>query len=79
MLLVSVSEFRANFSKYLLLLINGTEEEIIITRRGKRVVKVVPYELKKNHKRVGAGVGILEDKPYTLDDIDGDIPELFGY
>ena len=76
---VSVYEAKTNFSKYCELLESGAEEEVVVSRYGKKIVKIIRYTEDKPTKRVGAGIGKLADVPYTLDDLDGDIPALFGY
>lgn len=50
---ISISEAKANLSKFIQLLINGKEEMIIISKNGKPVAQLTPIQM-KNSKRIGA-------------------------
>ena len=78
---VNIYEAKTNLSKYLQMLEEGKEEEIIITRYDKKIAKIVLCNEDKDVKRLGAGIGILPDVPYTLDDpeLDAEIAKEFGY
>ena len=48
----SIYEAKTNFSKIIQLLMDGSEDYIIISKNGKPVVQLVPFS-KKNTNRVG--------------------------
>ena len=75
---VNVYDLKTNISKYLELIESGKEEEIIICRYDKKVAVISPYKEGKKKKRLGAAIGILEQKPFSLED-DGTIAKEFGY
>ena len=80
MIRVSVHEMKANFSKIIKWLEEEKENEIIITRYGKDVAVLKPYEQKKKKKRLGAAIGIIEPKEFNLKDPDFDeIYKAMGY
>ena len=76
---VNIYEAKTHLSKYVEMLENGHEEEIILCRYGKKVAKIVLYEEDKETKRLGAAKGILEKLPFSLEDVDGEIAKSFGY
>ena len=78
MLEVNVYEAKVQLSKYLSMLINGNEEEIIVTKNGKPVAKLVPIKPPAK-RRLGAGLLVCEAKPFVLDDPSDNLGELFGY
>ena len=76
---INVYEAKTNLSKYLGKLENGEEKEIIISRYGKKIAKITLYEEDKKKKRLGAAIGILPKKPFSLEDVDEEIAKSFGY
>ncbi len=56
----------------------GKEQEIIITRYGKKVAKLVLFNEDKKAKRLGVAKDVLKEKPFSLED-DGEIAKSFGY
>ena len=54
-------------------------DKIIITRDGKDLVHIVPYQDNQPIKKVrlGAGKGIISDPPDNFDDIDPEIEAMF--
>ena len=76
---VNIYEAKTNLSKYLEMLENGTENEIIICKYDRKIAVITPYIEKKEIKRLGAGNGILEKMPDSIKEGFDDIPGLFGY
>lgn len=74
---VNMYEAKTNLSKYVDMLERGDESEIFLCRRGKKVAKLVLVEDEPKKSLLGAGVGILPDKPYVLDSDEYGIDELF--
>ena len=77
MLKISITEAKKNFSKYIAMVEND-KEKVIITRYGKDVAQISCYEDNKT-KRLGAAKGSLDEKPFSLEDVDGEIAKSFGY
>ena len=75
---VNVYELKTNISKYLELIENGKEKEVIICRYGKKIAVISAYEQNKKTKRLGAAKGVLEQMEFSLED-DGSIAKEFGY
>ena len=74
---VSIREAKANLSKLLRLVETCKEEQIIITRYGKPVVKMVIYSEGSVSKRIGLAKGKLKS-PADLDKYNDEIAALFG-
>ncbi len=76
---VNIYEAKTNLSKYVEMLEKGIEDEVVITRYDKKVAVLKLYKEKPKKKRVGAAIGILEKKEFSLKDPAYNIEELFGY
>ena len=76
---VNIYEAKTNLSKYLEMLENKVEEEIIITRYDKKVAVLKLYQEDNKKKRLGAALGTLEKKEFVLKDPNDKLDELFGY
>lgn len=76
---VNIYEAKTNLSKYLEMLENKVEEEIIITRYDKKVAVLKLYQEDNEKKRLGAALGTLEKKEFVLKDPNDKLDELFGY
>ena len=76
---VNIYEAKTNLSKYVEMLENGQEEEIVLCRYGKKVAKIVLFEESKETMRLGAAKDVLEQLPFSLEDVDGEIAKSFGY
>lgn len=76
---VNIYDLKTNFSKYIELLEKGKEEEIIVSRYGKKVARITLYNEEKKTKRLGAALGKLEYMPFSLEDPDDEIAKSFGY
>ncbi|MCV3738123.1 type II toxin-antitoxin system Phd/YefM family antitoxin [Rhizobium sp. TRM96647] len=77
---VALRDARSNFSKLVRDIQHGAETEIVITRAGKPVARILPVE---NRKRVGRRLGLMQGKfpPLTLEDLnalDPVVASLFG-
>lgn len=75
---MSIKEAQANFSKIIALLERKEESEVIVTREGKPVVKIVLYEEPKSFDSI---IGIAEGKfvvPDNFDEPDDEIARMFG-
>lgn len=76
---ISLYEAKTNFSKIVQLLIDEKEEKIIITKNGKPVVTISPFQ-KKNQKRIGLlkkakgdfDISLEEFNNIEISDFDGD-------
>lgn len=55
---LNVTEAKAKFSDVVERAVRG--EEIIVTKAGKPLVKIVPYEPAKGHRRLGLFAGQIE-------------------
>ena len=74
---VNIYELKTNLSKYIDLLEQGKESEIIICKYDKKIAKISLYE--DDLPRVGAGKAVLKDVAFELKKGFEDIPGLFGY
>lgn len=77
MLAVNISELKRNLSKYIRLLEEGDESEIIICRYNKMIAKISLYE--DGLPRVGAGKKTLKDINFELKKGFENMPKSFGY
>ena len=75
---VNIYEVKTNLSKYLAMIENGEEKEIIICRYGKKIARITLYD-DKRVKRIGAAKGVLESLPFSLEDEGEEIAKSFGY
>lgn len=76
---VNIYEAKTNLSKYVEMLENGSEDEIIITRYDKKVAVLKLYKEESKKKRIGAAIGLLDKKEFVLKDPNDKLDELFGY
>ena len=76
-MIISISKFRKNPSKYIGLLETNKEERIYVSRYGKIILQIEPFNKRK--PIVGLGKGIVEEHDFELKKGFEDIPELFGY
>ncbi len=74
---VSVLEAKTNLSSLVKLIESGKEDQIVISRYGKPVVKMVICNDKPVSKRIGVAKGELK-VPDDLDKYNDEIAELFG-
>ena len=74
---VNILEAKTNLSNLVKLVETGKEEDIIIARYGKPVVKMVLYNDAPVSKRIGAAKGRLKS-PKNLDKFNDEIAEMFG-
>ena len=74
---VNMYEAKTNLSKYVEMLERGDENEIYLCRRGKRVAQLVLHNDSAKKPLIGAGKGILPNKPYVLDSDEYGIDEMF--
>ena len=75
---MNVLEAKTNFSKIIAMLERGEEEEVIVARAGKPVVKVVRYTEPRDFDKI---FGIAKGKIWISDDFDEpdeDIARMFG-
>jgi prevent-host-death family protein len=72
MLQVSVREAKADLSKFIRLVENKGEDEIIIARNGRPVVKIVSIDPVPASKRIG----VAEGKFVVPDDLDAGSEEI---
>ena len=72
---VSVYHARAEFSRLIERALDG--EEIVITRRGKPAVRLVPVEEPRPHRKPGALKGKLELPESFFDPLPDDIIDAF--
>ena len=76
-MLVSILEAKTNLSNIVRLVESGKEEQVIIARYGKPVVKMVVYNDTPVSKRIGVAKGKLRS-PVDLDQYNDEIAEMFG-
>lgn len=74
---VNILEAKTNLSNLVKLVEQGKEEDIIIARYGKPVVKMVLYNDTPTSRRIGVAKGKLKS-PEDLDQYNDDIDEMFG-
>lgn len=74
---VNILEAKTNLSNLVRMVETGQEEQIIIARYGKPVVKMVQYNDVPVSKRIGVAKGKLKS-PEDLDKYNDEIAEMFG-
>lgn len=74
---VNILEAKTNLSSLVKLVEQGKEEDIIIARYGKPVVKMVLYNDAPTSRRIGVAKGKLRS-PEDLDKYNEEIAEMFG-
>lgn len=74
---MNVLEAKTNFSKIIAMLENLEEEEVVVARSGKPVVKVVLIPQVDVSKRIGIAKGKIV-YPEDFDEMNDEIAELFG-
>ena len=74
---VNILEAKTNLSSLVKLVEQGKEEDIIIARYGKPVVKMVLYNDAPVSQRIGIAKGKLKS-PADLDKYNDEIAEMFG-
>ena len=74
---INIYEAKANFSKIIQMIADGTEDVIIISKNGKPTAQITRIA-KKNSKRVGAAKKEMEGFDITVDDLDSIEIEDFG-
>ena len=75
MIKISITELRKHFYKYIKMIEHRDTDSIIVCRYGKPLMDIKPVQEKKSI--IGAGIGILPDKPYVLDSDEYGIEEMF--
>ena len=74
---VSVLEAKTNLSNLIKLVETGKEEQVVIHRYGKPIVKMVVCNETPVSKRIGVAKGKFK-APEDLDKYNGEIADLFG-
>ena len=74
---INIYEAKANFSKIIQMIADGTEDVIIISKNGKPTAQITKI-VKKNSKRIGAAKKEMEGFDITVDDLDSIEIEDFG-
>ena len=74
---INIYEAKANFSKIIQMIADGTEDVIIISKNGKPTAQITRIA-KKISKRVGAAKKEMEGFDITVDDLDSIEIEDFG-
>ena len=74
---VNILEAKTNLSSLVKLIETGKEEQIVIARYGKPLVKMVIYNDAPVSRRIGAAKGKLKS-PVDLDRHNEEIADLFG-
>jgi prevent-host-death family protein len=72
---IDLSEAQAGLSRLIELIERGEEQEIVLSRNGRPVAKLVPLEAPRR-KRIGVAQGQFE-VPDDIDASDEDITKLF--
>ena len=73
---VSIFEAKTHFSRIVESLVNGMDDQVVISRHGKPVVRVVPLEKADVSKRIGLAKGRFE-VPDHIDDDNAAVAALF--
>lgn len=74
---INVQEAKTGLSRYIRMIETKEEEQIVIARHGRPVVKMTLYNTKPVANRIGAAKGKLKS-PEDLDRDNDLIAELFG-
>lgn len=74
---VNILEAKTNLSSLVKLVETGKEEQIVISRYGKPIVKLVIYQEVPVSKRIGIAKGKLKS-PDDLDKYNDEIAKMFG-
>ena len=75
---VNIYEAKTNLSKYVDMLEKGEEEQIIVTRFGKKVARIVLYKEDRKIQRVGAGDRMFDMSQFDPHFGDEEIIKEFG-
>lgn len=63
---ISFSKITKNLQKYLDLIEQNIENEIVLTRNGKSIAKIVPIVSTVKSNRIGSGLLFFEKKPFDI-------------
>lgn len=74
---INIYDAKANFSKLIQSLVDGTEDIIIISKNGKPTAQITRIA-KKNSKRIGAAKKEMEGFSISLDELNSIDIEDFG-
>ena len=74
----NIYEAKTNFSKIIQDIYDKNEDTFIISKKGKPIAKIIPYEIDKACKRFGSAKGMFEipddfDEMDILSDFEGEI------
>ena len=67
--IVNIHEAKTNLSRLLAQVDKG--EEVVISKAGKPVARLIPFEEKPKHRLAGSGKGMIE----VADDFDAPLPK----
>ena len=73
---VNISQAKSTLSRLVEAIVQGREHEIIITRGGCPVARLVPFESGSTGKRIGVAKGAF-DVPDSIDTHNKDVAKLF--
>ena len=76
---INLYEAKANLSKYVSMLVEGKEKDVLILRNGKPVARLIPFEEETKKKRLGAGLLFDDYQPFVVKDASDESAKLFGY
>ena len=75
----NISQAKQKLSAYVSAVESGKESEVIITRNGKAVAKIVPFQ-EEEPIRLGAGLLFMDPKPFVVKSEEyDDYAKQFGY
>ena len=74
---VSLFEAKTHLSRIVEDLLSGKEDQVVISRRGKPVVRVTPLSQRDASKRIGAARGRFK-VPDNIDTLNAEIESLFS-
>ncbi len=74
---VNILEAKTNLSHLIRMVESGKEEQIVISRYGKPIVKIVVYNDVPTSQRIGVAKGKMK-APEDLDEYNDEIAESFG-
>ena len=76
---IDIEEAKTNLAKYIAMLQERLENEVVITRNGKAIAKLLCPKENQRRMRLGAGLLLSKTKSFTLKDEADKLDRSFGY
>lgn len=74
---IGLFEAKTHLSRFVKLLVEGTEQEVVISRHGKSLVRMTPIRVPDTTKRIGLARGRF-DVPEDIDGANAAVASLFA-